>query len=78
MKTMEEEINDMLVKIGPLVEKVKTKDAKGQEMLTNMKAYIADSRHFLEKGILIKSFEAIVWAWAILEICEDLGVFRLD
>jgi hypothetical protein len=43
MKTMEEEINDMLVKIGPLVEKVKTKDAKGQEMLTNMKAYIADS-----------------------------------
>jgi hypothetical protein len=78
MMDMKEEILTMLQKIDPLVGKVQVKDEKGQEMLTNMKAYISDSRHFLGKENYIKSFEAIVWAWAILEICEELGVFRFE
>ena len=78
MKEMLAEIEQMTEKIEPLVKRIKVDDEKGQEMLTNMKAYIKDSKHFLEKGNLLKSYEAIVWAWAILEICEDLGVFKLD
>ncbi|MFH0929425.1 MAG: DUF357 domain-containing protein [Candidatus Aenigmatarchaeota archaeon] len=78
MKEMLEEIKVMTEKIEPLVEKVVIKDEKGQEMLTNMKAYIEDSKHFLEKGKELKSYEAIVWAWAILEICEELDVFSIE
>lgn len=78
MKEMLEEIRAMIQKIEPLVEKVEVKDGKGREMLTNMKAYIEDSKHFLEIGNELKSYEAIVWAWAILEICEDLEVFRVN
>jgi len=78
MKEMREEIKEMTVKIEPLIEKIVVKDDRGQEMITNMKAYISDSKHFLENGNLVKSFEAIVWAWAILEICEELEVFKLE
>jgi hypothetical protein len=75
---MREEIIKMLGKIEPLVEKIKVNDKKGEEMLENMKAYIADSKHFLNKKNYLKSFEAIVWAFAILEICEELGVFKVE
>ena len=75
---MVKEIKNMTEKIEPLVDKIEVKDEKGQEMLTNMKAYISDSEHFLKNGNEIKSFEAIIWAWAILEICEDLNVFKVN
>ena len=75
---MKKEIEKMIKKIEPLVDKIKVNDEKGQEMLTNMKAYISDSKHFLKNGNLVKSFESIVWAWAILEICEELKVFKIE
>jgi len=74
---MRNEIEKMIEKIEPLVECIEVKDEKGEQMLTNMKAYISDSKHFLKAGNEVKSFEAIVWAWAILEICEELDVFRV-
>ena len=75
---MRDEIEKMTRKIEPLIDKIRIKDDRGEEMLTNMKAYIADSKHFLKAGNEVKSFETIVWAWAILEICEELEVFRIE
>lgn len=71
-----EEIEKWLGKIEPLVDGIMVDDSRGEEMLTNMNAYISDSKHFLEKGELVKSFEAVVWAWSIFELCHDLGIFR--
>ncbi|MEM5778631.1 MAG: DUF357 domain-containing protein [Candidatus Aenigmatarchaeota archaeon] len=71
-----EETEKMIEKIKPLIDKIEIKDKKGEEMLENMKAYIADSQHFLKNKNYLKAFEAIVWAFAILEICEDLGIFN--
>jgi uncharacterized protein len=34
----------------------------------NISAYIRDSHYFLEKGDLIRAFEAVIWAWAWMEI----------
>jgi len=75
---MREETIKMLEKIEPLIDKIEVKGEKGEEMLENMKAYIADSKHFLKKKNYLKSFEAIVWAFAILEICEKLDVFKVE
>lgn len=75
---IKDEIMKMHEKMEPLIGKIEVKDEKGREMLENMKAYIADSKHFLDKKNYVKSFEAIVWAWAILEICEELGVFKVE
>jgi len=46
---------------------------RGAKMLVNVRAYREDSRHFLSRGDLIKSFECLVWAWAILETGKELG-----
>jgi len=75
---MKDEIIKMLEKIEPLVDKIEVRDEKGEEMLENMKAYIADTKHFLNKKNYLKSFEAAVWAWAILEICEELDIFKVE
>ncbi len=42
-----------------------------KRFLENTYAYICDSRYFLEHGDLIRAFEAIVWAWAWIEIGLD-------
>lgn len=49
---------------------------RGAKFMANVNAYISDSKHFLEKGDLIRAFEAVVWAWAWLEIGEEMGIIR--
>ncbi|QQG40275.1 MAG: DUF357 domain-containing protein [Candidatus Aenigmatarchaeota archaeon] len=45
---------------------------KGVEFLTNVKAYQEDSLHFMERGDLVRAFEALLWAWAYLSIAKEL------
>ena len=78
MEKLKEETLKMLKKIESLIDKIEIVDDRGEEMLTNMKAYISDSKHFLHNKDFIKAFESIVWSWAILEICEELGVFKIQ
>jgi hypothetical protein len=40
----------------------------------NISAYIQDSRYFLQQGDLIRAFEAVVWAWAWMEIGLEMKV----
>jgi len=50
------------------------KAVEGEErFLVNIDAYISDSEHFLRKKDLIRSFEAVIWAWAWIEILQELG-----
>ena len=46
--------------------------------LENVSAYISDSHYFLDKGDLIRAFEAEIWAWAWMEIGQDTGKLVLD
>jgi hypothetical protein len=39
-----------------------------EHFLENVSAYISDSHYFLEKKDLIRAFEAVIWAWAWMEI----------
>lgn len=41
--------------------------------LDNIRAYVKDSKHFLDKKDLVRAFEAVIWAWACFEILEDRG-----
>ncbi len=47
-----------------------------KDFVENIKAYIEDARYFLEKRDYIRAFEAVVWAWAWLEIGERVGLLR--
>ena len=55
-----------------------TLDERGSKMLQNIRAYREDSKHFLNRGDLIRSFECLIWAWAILDIGRELGLLRMD
>jgi hypothetical protein len=49
-------------------------DAKGAKpAMENMDAYIRDCRHWLSKGDFVLAFEAVVYAWGILETLERTG-----
>jgi uncharacterized protein len=59
-------------KITDELQNAEAASPKGKEMLANIQAYVKDSAHFREKDDLVRAFEAIVWAWAFLEIGLDL------
>jgi hypothetical protein len=42
----------------------------------NIDAYIKDARYFLEKNDMVRAFEAVVYAWGLLEACQHLGLVR--
>ncbi len=64
-------LDDSLLNIQPSGE-------RGIKMLQNIHAYRNDSKHFLERGDMIKSFECLIWAWAILELGRELEFFSRD
>ena len=51
-----------------------SEDSKVRACLKNLDAYIKDTSHFLEKGDLVRAFEAVIYAWGILETLEHLGL----
>lgn len=73
-----EDIEKWTKKLEPLVDNIIVTDQKGEDMLTNMKAYIADSKHFVENKDYVRGFEAMVWAWAIFELCRELDIFQVN
>lgn len=71
-KQLKEETEKWLAKA-----KEKRKQIKSDSpYLKNIDAYISDTEHFLSKGDLVHAFEAIVWAWAWMEILEELKIIK--
>jgi uncharacterized protein len=70
------ETEKWLIKIKTERKKIVLADEKRATMLKNIDAYISDTDHFLKKNDLIRAFEAVVWAWAWIEILEQLDVIR--
>jgi hypothetical protein len=70
------EINKWSKKIEKETEGIKIKDKDKEHFITNIQAYIKDSKHFLAKGDLVRSFEAIIWAWSWLEILKELRILE--
>jgi hypothetical protein len=58
-----------------LFSKISNKDDRFGE---NIAAYISDSHHFLDNGDLIRAFEAVIWAWAWMEIGQEMGLLAKD
>jgi len=78
MSKIEEELQKEIAKWLPKAkaEVKKIKKVNDEEFLVNIKAYIKDTEYFLEKGDLVKGFEAVVWSWAWLEIGKLKGILK--
>jgi len=74
-KVTKNEINKWLNKMEEKLGKVKIRKERGNEFLENINAYVHDCKYFMRNGDFVRSFEAIIWAWAWLEIGEKLEVF---
>jgi uncharacterized protein len=63
-ENLEAETRKWLVKAEDLFATI-----SGEEhFLENVSAYIRDTHYFLKNGDLIRAFEAVIWAWAWMEI----------
>ncbi len=75
INNLEEKLKEETIKLNKKlkeeIEKIEIKDE-------NIIAYIKDSEYFLEKGELIKAFEAIIWAWALYEINFSKDLKNMD
>lgn len=70
------EIEKWAKRIEEEIENVKLKDEGRKDLLANVNAYVKDSGYFLRKGDLIRSFEAIIWAWSWIDILKELGMLE--
>jgi hypothetical protein len=65
---LSKEIEKWTCKLDEILPTTKSSSDEGKDLIEDIKAYSKDSEYFLEKGDLIKSFECLIWAWALLEI----------
>lgn len=67
------EIEKWTRKLDNRLPNLKAIDDSGEDLMENARAYRRDSEHFLKKNEPIKSYESLIWAWAFIEIGEELG-----
>jgi len=75
-RRLRSEIEKWSKKLGEELTKVLATCKSGEEILRNARAYFSDSKHFLEKGDLIRAFECLIWAWAWIEIGKEMGKIK--
>ncbi|MCK5177023.1 MAG: DUF357 domain-containing protein [Candidatus Aenigmarchaeota archaeon] len=63
-----------LKKAEEKISNIKKNKDKTNYILKNAQCYIKDANYFLEKKDYIRSFEAIIWVWAFLEIGENCNL----
>jgi hypothetical protein len=71
-----EDLREETVKWQRKAEDLYQKVSGEDEFLENVSAYIRDCQYFLEKNDLIRAFEAIIWAWAWMEIGLQKGFLQ--
>lgn len=71
---LQKEIDAWLPRVEKEFEKIKS--SKDPDYIKNIEAYIKDARYFLKKQDLIKAFEAVIWAWAWLEIGKQKKILK--
>ncbi|MEM2866052.1 MAG: DUF357 domain-containing protein [Candidatus Hadarchaeales archaeon] len=69
---LEAEIERWSKRLEEALEKTRPLDKRGEKLLENIRAYQQDSSHFRSHSP-VKSFECLVWAWALLEMGKEFG-----
>lgn len=70
---LEAEIETWRMRLDDALEEATAETEQGSAFLENVHAYRSDTDHFETEGDLVRSFEAIVWAWSWLEIGARVG-----
>jgi hypothetical protein len=74
--SLEDDLREETLKWLEKAEELFAKIRGEERFCDNISAYLQDSRYFLEQEDLIRSFEAVVWAWAWMEIGLEMKVLE--
>ncbi|MBU4245424.1 MAG: DUF357 domain-containing protein [Nanoarchaeota archaeon] len=56
--------------------KTKPKGTKGTDFAKNIAAYLNDTKYFSKKKDYVRAFEAVIWAWAWIEIGRETKILE--
>jgi hypothetical protein len=86
MEELRKETEKWLQKIKEERKKIVLADNSKGDFIKNIDSYISDSEHFLKNSMmhsnashnsdLIRAFEAVIWAFAWLEIGKELEIIK--
>jgi hypothetical protein len=73
-KKLEEETEKWLKRLNEKIEEKgkNTEELESISQMENVFAYRDDTKHFLEEEDYVRAFEAVIYAWGILETLERL------
>lgn len=71
---LREETEKWMDRLDEALDEMPDPGQTGRQHLSNVQAYRDDADHFLDEGDLVRAFEAVVWAWAWLEIGQEQGL----
>ena len=74
--SLEEDLLNETVKWQEKAESLFGQLSGDERMLENISSYLSDSHHFLKQNDLIRALEAVIWAWAWMEIGLQKGVLN--
>ncbi|NPV61885.1 MAG: DUF357 domain-containing protein [Methanotrichaceae archaeon] len=72
--SLDEDLREETLKWLTRAEELFSRISGEEPFCDNIAAYLQDSRYFLQQGDLIRAFEAVVWAWAWMEIGLEMKV----
>ncbi len=76
-KTQEQLEQETKKWLDRLEERIERRDSSVEQM-ENVLAYRDDTYHFLDEKDFIRAWEAVIYAWGILETLERLGKFETE
>jgi hypothetical protein len=74
--SLEEELQGETLKWQERAESLFGEISGDRHFCGNISAYLQDSQYFLDNEDLVRAFEAVVWAWAWMEIGLELGLLH--
>ena len=74
--SLEESLRNETVKWQVKAEALFSQLSGDERFMENISAYLSDSHYFQEQKDLIRAFEAVIWAWAWMEIGLDTGLLQ--
>jgi len=75
-ETLERETKKWLEKLEEQSKKIEILDPKAKNEVVNIKSYLSDAKHFLEKKDFVRSFEAVVYAYGILDSLDRMKMIK--
>ena len=79
-KELKIETNKWLEKIKNERKKIKilSEMKMSSAVLRNIDAYIEDTIHFTEKGLFVQAFEAVIYAYGLLDAIKTLRIVQTN